>query len=175
MLVLVMITCLGENVNRSIIESVFYIQFDYMLYQQLRKASKCEKEYHYCHLMFAGECWITKIVTVLVDCQVKKKKCCPGYIQDSSTEKLKCIAQSGCGGPSKLTDPRGGQIHSLHYPSHYEPNQKCQWRIEAPPHHLIQLDFGMIELEDSAECKFDRLQAPGTHINDYCTFISEIA
>ena len=23
----------------------------------------CEKEYHYCHLMFGGECWITKIVT----------------------------------------------------------------------------------------------------------------
>ena len=84
----------------------------------MKKASKCEKEYHYCHLMFAGECWITKIVTVLVDCKVKAKKCCPGFIEDTTAsrgDKIKCIAESGCGGASKLTS-RTGSIQSLNYP-----------------------------------------------------------
>lgn len=121
------------------------------------QASKCEKEYHYCHLMFAGECWITKVVTVLVDCKKKAKKCCPGFIQDSSTSKFKCIAESGCGGASKLTQS-SGSIHSANYPAKYEADLNCQWRIEAPPNHLIQLDFSKVDLEDSAECRFDKVQ-----------------
>ena len=107
--------------------------------------------------MFAGECWITKVVTVLVDCKKKAKKCCPGFIQDSSTSKFKCIAESGCGGASKLTQS-SGSIHSANYPAKYEADLNCQWRIEAPPNHLIQLDFSKVDLEDSAECRFDKVQ-----------------
>lgn len=85
------------------------------------KTEKCEKEYHYCHLMFGGECWITKIVTVLTDCEVKVETCCEGWLKDENDETkkgLNCIRKSGCGGKSILRE-QNGVVQSLNYPQKY--------------------------------------------------------
>ena len=70
--------------------------------------------------MFGGECWITKIVTVLTDCEVKVETCCDGWLkEDGQTRKgLNCIRKSGCGGKSILRE-QNGVVQSLNYPQKY--------------------------------------------------------
>ena len=71
--------------------------------------------------MFGGECWITKIVTVLTDCEVKVETCCEGWLKDENDETkkgLNCIRKSGCGGKSILRE-QNGVVQSLNYPQKY--------------------------------------------------------
>ena len=60
--------------------------------------------------MFGGECWITKIYTVLVDCQNTVYKCCDGYEQTGTVnngQKPSCVRLSGCGGLRELSEEFG--------------------------------------------------------------------
>ena len=45
----------------------------------------------------------------------------------------------------------------------YAPNLNCQWRIEAPEGHVIRLDFGKLEIEDSKSCNFDQVTIVDSH------------
>ena len=79
-----------------------------------------------CELMFGGECWITKIYTVLADCTTNHYTCCQGYQIAGHVTKGKnihCVKQSGCGGVKRLTKNNGlsgaGQINPRNLIEHF--------------------------------------------------------
>lgn len=53
---------------------------------------------------------------------------------------------SGCGG--KFTS-LWGVIHSHNYPKNYENNDDCEWLIQVPGNHLINLTFTDFDVETS--------------------------
>ena len=78
---------------------------------------QCEKEYHYCELMFGGECWITKIYTVLAECSSNHYACCDGYQRTGNVtagKNIQCVKTSGCGGLQRLTNKWGKYINISH-------------------------------------------------------------
>lgn len=124
-----------------------------------QKMENCEKEYHYCELMFGGECWITKIYTVLANCSTDYYTCCDGYqnVGNVTTGKnIQCEQTSGCGGLKRLTH-KFGELTTRNYPSSYDPNLMCEWEIVAPMGNRIRVEFKAFETEDNPECKFDSL------------------
>lgn len=110
--------------------------------------------------MFGGECWITKIYTVLADCTTNHYTCCQGYQIAGHVTKGKnihCVKQSGCGGVKRLTK-NNGELTTLNYPSHYDSNLSCEWEIIAPIGSRIRVEFKEFETEDNPQCQFDNLQ-----------------
>lgn len=53
---------------------------------------------------------------------------------------------SGCGG--KFTS-LWGEIHSHNYPKNYENNDDCEWLIQVPSNHLVNLTFTDFDVETS--------------------------
>jgi len=60
--------------------------------------------------MFGGECWITKIYTVLANCETDHYTCCDGYQLTGNVTKgknIQCVKNSGCGGLRRRTNKWG--------------------------------------------------------------------
>lgn len=56
------------------------------------------------------------------------------------------FAFAGCGG--KFTS-LWGVIHSHNYPKNYENNDDCEWLIQVPVNHLVNLTFIDFDVERS--------------------------
>lgn len=59
---------------------------------------------------------------------------------------IQYIVFSGCGG--KFTS-LWGEIHSHNYPKNYENNDDCEWLIQVPSNHLVNLTFTDFDVETS--------------------------
>ena len=51
-----------------------------------------------------------------------------------------------------------GRFSSPNFPKTYPPHAKCEWLLEAPEGHYIQMKFIRFELEKHAICKYDYLE-----------------
>ncbi|KAM8704028.1 hypothetical protein ACLKA7_008618 [Drosophila subpalustris] len=61
-----------------------------------------------------------------------------------------------CGGSIQLS--KDHSIDSPNYPLEYMPNKKCVWRITAPPHQQVALQFQSFELEKRDGCIHDYIE-----------------
>lgn len=57
-----------------------------------------------------------------------------------------------CGG--RFTAPTG-VIHSTNYPNNYPATQNCEWLIQVPVNHLVNLTFSDFDIEDTENCTQD--------------------
>ena len=48
-----------------------------------------------------------------------------------------------------------GDIVSPYYPGYYINNIKCVWRITAPKHHVVRVEFRFFRLEEDPVCAKD--------------------
>ncbi|XP_072365099.1 uncharacterized protein [Scyliorhinus torazame] len=62
------------------------------------------------------------------------------------------VTSDSCGGMMRQTE---GRFQTPHYPQSYPSNMDCTWEIEAPPGHLIRLDFTSLFIEEHRTCKYD--------------------
>lgn len=52
---------------------------------------------------------------------------------------------------------KSGYIRSPGWPQSYPNGRSCEWFLQVPIHNQIQLSFSNFSIEDSTDCKFDRL------------------
>ncbi|XP_064629748.1 deleted in malignant brain tumors 1 protein-like [Lineus longissimus] len=63
------------------------------------------------------------------------------------------VAQSGCGGPRFLTS--AGTFSSMNFPSNYDSDASCVWKITGPATKVIQYTFLALDTETSSSCNYD--------------------
>ncbi|XP_045413396.1 ovochymase-2 isoform X8 [Lemur catta] len=65
----------------------------------------------------------------------------------------KSSRDSGCSVITVLFEE--GFIQSPNYPGNYSDMASCNWIFQAPKHHLIELSFQSLEIEESGDCTSD--------------------
>ena len=83
-------------------------------------------------------------------------------LEDHDTE-LKCGRVSMCGGLYKLTEydednPKLSMFSTYGYPSTYPEDLVCDWHIQAPEGYHIELELGVIVIEKSEGCSYDKVK-----------------
>ncbi|XP_045413391.1 ovochymase-2 isoform X4 [Lemur catta] len=63
------------------------------------------------------------------------------------------LPDSGCSVITVLFEE--GFIQSPNYPGNYSDMASCNWIFQAPKHHLIELSFQSLEIEESGDCTSD--------------------
>ncbi|XP_045413393.1 ovochymase-2 isoform X5 [Lemur catta] len=63
------------------------------------------------------------------------------------------LIDSGCSVITVLFEE--GFIQSPNYPGNYSDMASCNWIFQAPKHHLIELSFQSLEIEESGDCTSD--------------------
>uniref|UniRef100_A0A2K6G0X5 Ovochymase 2 n=1 Tax=Propithecus coquereli TaxID=379532 RepID=A0A2K6G0X5_PROCO len=66
---------------------------------------------------------------------------------------------SGCSVITVLFEE--GFIQSPNYPGNYSDMANCNWIFQAPKHHLIELSFQSLEIEESGDCTSDYVTVHG--------------
>lgn len=91
-------------------------------------------------------------------CQSKKfgghsvqRPCCP----NAPRRLFSWSPFAGCGGV--LHGPQGS-FSSPNYPDPYPSNILCRWHIQVKEGMAIQLKVGVLDIESSASCLYDRLE-----------------
>lgn len=72
----------------------------------------------------------------------------------NDTRRLNRQRRSTCGG---VIEDSSGVIASPNFPDSYPPTINCTWEIMAPPSFRVVLNFTNFELEEQAQCSYDRV------------------
>ena len=83
--------------------------------------------------------------------------------ENFENDALFCEKISQCGGLYHRTEytkgrPEYNEISTLDYPITYPNSLSCEWHIEAPPGHIVELNMGYIEIESNRDCQYDKLR-----------------